>query len=61
MFGLHIARVSERRKAGRTPFDKVRLEIASRLFAEQRQLFLANALRTMEQASEIYGMEDEHG
>lgn len=59
VFGLHIAHVSEHRSAGRTPFEKVHLEIASRLHQEARGAFLAQALLQMERTSQIFVMEEE--
>ncbi len=58
-FGLHIALVSEYRSAGRTPFEKVRLEIAKRLHEDARKAFLGQTLAEIERASQIFVMEDE--
>ena len=54
VFGLHIATVLKRRAEGFRPFDEVRLEIASRLFAERRESVLMQAVGAMERASQIH-------
>lgn len=58
VFGFHIATVTRRRKAGVTPFNEVRLEIAKRMFAEARQRTLAQILGGLNAESEIHYMED---
>jgi peptidyl-prolyl cis-trans isomerase C len=54
VFGLHIATVLKKRSEGYQPFEEVRLEIASRLFAERRENALMQAVAAMERASQIH-------
>jgi peptidyl-prolyl cis-trans isomerase C len=62
VFGLHIATVLKRRAEGYRPFDEVKLEIASRLFAERRESAVVQAVAAMERASQIhFTQETAHG
>lgn len=53
VFGLHLATVLRRRKAGVQPFEEVRLEIASRLLSERRRQALAQAVARLEAEADI--------
>ncbi len=44
IFGVHIAEVQDRKDAGLEPFDAVRNDLARRLYQEQRQRVLEQAL-----------------
>ena len=44
IFGMHIAEVQDRKDAGLEPFDAVRNDLARRLYQEQRQRVLEQAL-----------------
>jgi peptidyl-prolyl cis-trans isomerase C len=54
VFGVHIAMVTKRRPEGYRPFDEVKLEIASRLFAERRESVVVQAVAAMERATQIH-------
>ena len=61
VFGLHIARVTRKRKEGVRPFEEVRFEIAKRLQAGQRQRVLLEAVADLEARSDIRFTESTHG
>ncbi len=58
VFGLHIATVMRRRRAGVTPFDDVRQEIARQLFADAKHRALQQVLSRLRAGSEIHYTED---
>ena len=58
VFGLHIAHVSDRRQAGRLPFEKVRVAIGKRLLDEAREAAVVQALARLEQSSDIRVVQD---
>ncbi|MGI4756433.1 MAG: peptidylprolyl isomerase [Janthinobacterium lividum] len=58
VFGLHIATVSRKRRAGVRPFDEVRLEVANRMFADARRRTLADAVARLRAESDVRFIEE---